>query len=380
MKSNIRILMLNYEFPPLGGGAANANYYLLKELAKEKDLVIDLVTSSVGKFKKEKFSQNITLHRLDIGKDKNNLHYQTNKDLLVYSLKAYFYSKKLVKKNNYDLVHAWFGIPNGFIALLLGKPYIVALRGSDVPFYNTRFKVFDKLFFQHLSKLVWERAKVVTANSQGLKELAQKIAPKQKIEVVYNGVDTNFFKPDSPVAKKNIILFVGRLIERKGVNYLLEAFSQINFKKRESWQIWLVGEGPEKDNLESLAKRLKIVPQVKFLGRKSKEGLVKIYNQAKIFVLPSLNEGMSNTILEAMACGLPIITTSVGGSKELIKNNGLIVKPKSGKELMQAIKEYIDSSDLLKRHGQESGKMAKKMSWGKAAKEYKAVYKKYEKN
>jgi len=365
----MRILMLNYEFPPLGGGAANANYYLLKEFAKEKDLKIDLITSSVDKFKKEKFSKNITLYHLNIGKNDQNLHFQTNKDLLIYSFKSYFFAKKLLKKNNYNLIHAWFGIPCGFIAMLLGKPYIVALRGSDVPFYNPRFKNLDKYFFQHLSKLIWKKAKVVIANSQGLKELAQKTAPNQKIKVIYNGIDTNEFKP--PKIKEKLkdlrILCVARLIKRKGVDYLLKALGKL---KDEDFILTIIGDGKEKESLINLAQKLKISNKIKFLGPVPHSEIIKYYQQNDLFVLPSLNEGMSNTVLEAMACGLPIIATDVGGSKELIKDNGFIVDPKSVLELKNTIVEYLKSSDLLLKHGKKSVERAREMNWQNIAKKY----------
>jgi len=365
----MKILMLNYEFPPLGGGAANANYYLLKEFAKRENLKIDLITSSVDRFKKEKFSQNIIVYRLNIGKNKQNFHYQTNKDLLVYSFKSYFFAKKLLKKNNYDSIHAWFGIPCGFIAMLLGKPYIVALRGSDVPFYNSRFKNLDKYFFQYLSKFIWKKAKTVIANSQGLKELAQKTAPNQKIKVIYNGVDINEFKPPKTKKKSKVlrILCVARLIKRKGIDYLIKALGEL---KDEDFLLTIIGDGNEKKNLIDLAKRLKIDNKIKFWGSVPHSEIIKYYQQNDIFILPSLNEGMSNTILEAMACGLPIITTNVGGSEELIEENGFVIKPKSKKELVKAIQRYINNRSLVEKQGRESRKRAEKMSWGEVARKY----------
>ena len=371
----MRILMLNYEFPPLGGGASNANFYLLKELAKKKDLKIDLITSSVDKFKKEKFSSNINIYYLDIGKNNQNPHFQTNKELLVYSLKSYFFARKLLKKNNYNLVHAWFGIPCGFIATLLGKPYIVSLRGSDVPFYNSRFKNLDKYFFRYLSKLIWKKAKTVIANSQGLKELAQKTAPNQEIQVIHNGVDTNEFKFSKTKEKsRNLrILCVARLIRRKGIDYLIKALGKL---KNQGFILTIIGDGKERESLVSLAKKLKIDSKVKFLGPVPHPEIIKYYQQNDIFILPSLNEGMSNTVLEAMACGLPIIATNVGGSRELVKDNGFIVKPKSILEIKNAIENYLNKHSLLLEQGKISIEIAEKMSWQDVTKQYLEIYKK----
>jgi L-malate glycosyltransferase len=367
--------MLNYEFPPLGGGAGNANYYLLKEFTKDKRIKIDLVTSSISEFKKEKFSNNINIYYLNIGKNKNKIHYQTNKDLLLYSFKAYFFARRLIKKNNYSLIHAWFGIPCGFIAMLLGKPYIIALRGSDVPFYNQRFKILDKLFFKNLSKVIWRKAKIVVANSEGLKELAQKTAPSQKIEVIYNGIDTKEFKPakNKKRSKTLRIICVARLIKRKGIDCLLKALGTL---KDKNFILTIIGDGKEKENLKELSKNLNIDKQVKFLGPIPHRKILKYYQESDLFVLASLNEGMSNTILESMACGLPIITTNTAGAKELIKNNGFIVKKQSTNQIKKAILEYLNNKNLIKKHRQNSRKLAEKMSWDNVEKEY---LKKYEK-
>lgn len=374
MKKNLRILMLNYEFPPLGGGAGNANLYLLKEFKKFNNLNIDLITSSTDKFKMKKFSKNINIFYLDIRKNSNSLHYQTTKDLLCYFLKSYYFAKRLIKKNNYDLIHAWFGIPCGFIALLLKKPYIVALRGSDVPFYNPRFKILDKLFFKQLSKIVWKNAKKVITNSEGLKELALKTSPHQKIEIIYNGVDITEFKPlpKRKTTEALKILCVARLIRRKGIHYLIKALGKL---KKYNFILNIIGEGNEKENLKKLANNLGISKKVNFLGLIPHNQIVKYYQQSDVFVLPSLNEGMSNTILEAMSCGLPIITTEVGGAKELVtENNGFIIKPKSIFQLKKMILKYLKNPKLIKIHGQNSRKIAKKMSWKKVAKKYYQAY------
>lgn len=184
--------MLNYEFPPLGGGAGNATFYLLKEFSRYKDLQIDLVTSSASKYKEERFSDNIKIYYLDISK-KESLHYQTNRDLLTYTCRSYFFCKNLLKRSTYHLCHAFFGIPCGFVAMKLNIPYIVSLRGSDVPFYNPRFYWLDKLFFKRLSEKIWKNSLRVIANSKGLRELTLKSFSSQKIEVICNGVDVEHF-------------------------------------------------------------------------------------------------------------------------------------------------------------------------------------------
>ena len=364
----MRLLILNYEFPPLGGGAANATYYLLKEFAKNPDIYINLVTSSIDTYKMEKFADNIRIHYLNIGK-KGNLHYQPNKDLLKYSWKAYRYCKNLMATKQYDLCHAFFGIPCGYIAMKLGLPYIVSLRGSDVPFYNKRFYLLDTLFFKRLSRKVWARANRVIANSDGLKELALKVGTKREIEVIMNGIDTQEFSPPSKRAdKRNLVLIsTGRLIERKGYEYLIAATRNLN-----GIEIQLIGDGNLSAKLKDLSKESGV--QTNFLGKVSHEKIVGHLQNADVFVLPSLNEGMSNSILEAMATGLPIITTNVGGSKELINGNGYVIKPYSSEDIKSAVENYIGDRGLVLKHGKQSRELAEKMSWSNIAKKYRGVY------
>jgi L-malate glycosyltransferase len=363
------ILILNYEFPPLGGGAANATFYLLKEFSKYKNLQIDLVTSSVNKFRIQKFAKNITIHFLDIGK-RENLHYQSNKDLLKYSWKAKKYCEDLMKKKKFGLIHAFFGIPCGYIAMKLKNkfavPYIVSLRGSDVPFYNKRFYWMDKLFFKRMSKKIWKNAKSVVANSKGLKDLALESSPKQKISVIYNGVNTNEFKMSKKNNKKLILISTGRLISRKGYQYLIPALNGLDV------ELHLIGDGNLTEELKELANQNKV--NVKFLGKKTHNELIKYLGKADVFVLPSLNEGMSNSILEAMSCGLPIITTNTGGSEELIKDNGFIVKKGNVEKLRTSMEKFIKEPILIKKMGIKSRKLAEGMSWDKVAREYWGEY------
>ena len=369
MKKELRILMLNYEFPPLGGGAGNANYYLLKEFAKKKNVHIDLVTSSANnKFETEHFSSNIKIFKLNV--NKKDIHYWKMNEIIRWTKKAYKFSKELINKNEYDLCHCWTGWPAGIIGYKLRKqvPYIIALRGSDVPGYSSRLKILDKIVFSSLSKLVWKNAKFVITNSEGLKKLALKTF-NTKIDVIYNGVDVDEFKPlkNKKIGKKIKLISTGRLIERKGYNYLIEAL-----KVNNNIELTLIGEGNLKKELEDLAKKNKV--NVKFLGRVNHKLISNYLRNADIFILPSLNEGMSNSILEAMACGLPIITTDVGGSKELIKDNGFIVKKADSETLKYSIEKFLNNPKLIKQMGNTSKKIAKKMNWNNITKKYLEIY------
>jgi glycosyltransferase involved in cell wall biosynthesis len=382
----MRVLFFNYEYPPLGGGAGNATFCILQEFSKIPDLKVDLITSSVDKnFHLEKVGENISIHKIPIGDKQKDLHHQSQKDLLIYTWKAYFYAKKLIKQNSYDLSHSFFTVPCGFISWRFLKkykiPYIISLRGADVPGYAERFSLLYK-FITPLIKKIWKDAAEVIANSQGLKELALKSNPKQKIGIIYNGIDTEKFKPAN-VSKDNhkfvITPGASRLTSRKGLFYLIKAVDKLS-KKYPQIELKIMGDGEgERVRLEEIVDKLNLRGRVVFLGRIPREKTFSYYQEADVFVLPSLNEGMSNAMLEALATGLPILATDTGGSKELITEggNGYIIEMKNAQDIADKLEKIINNSELRKKMGEASRKKALEMSWEKVAKKY---YQTYEKN
>ena len=242
----MRILMLNNEYPPLGGGGSNACKYILKEFAA-KDLDVDVVTSSSSNtFETEKIGDTVNIYKLPI--NKKDIHYWTQREIITYSWKANKFIKKLIEEKEYDVCHAFFGIPCGAIAYLFRKkiPYIVSLRGSDVPGFNNRFG-FEYVFLKPIIRSIWKRAGAVVANSKGLKELALLTSPAQEISVIYNGIDVSEFKPDLDRTNDGDMLrivCVSRLIERKGIKYLIEAIGKL---KDKNIKLVLVGEGKQEE-------------------------------------------------------------------------------------------------------------------------------------
>lgn len=377
----MRILFFNYEFPPLGGGAGNASFYLLKEYAKNPEVEVDFVTSSIdGQYHLLKMGDNVNIHRLPIGKNADNIHYQTKKELISYTWNAFWFARKLAKKNKYDMTHSFFSVPCGFISMLLkwefGLPYIVSLRGSDVPGYSERFVRLYRWVTPTILR-IWSGASFVISNSQGLKDLALKSQPKKEIGVIYNGVDTEEFFPDAD--KRNseqfTIICVSRVTPRKGIRFLIQAFKILS-GRYDNARLIIVGDGNEKQSLEDLVQGLDLREKVEFAGVIAHENVFEYYRRANIFVLPSLNEGMSNVMLEALACGLPVVATNTGGTKELLTDgvNGLVVKMKDPDDLAEKIEKIILDSDLEKSMSLESRKLAEKLSWENVSNQYIDLY------
>jgi glycosyltransferase involved in cell wall biosynthesis len=372
MRNRIRLLLLNYEYPPLGGGAGIATKNLFTQWSGNPDIQIDLISSAVGEYKEESISENIRIYYLDIGK-KGRIRQQSLKDLLVYSWKSYFKMKELLDSNKYDLVHAFFGVPCGFIAMLSGKPYVISLRGSDVPYYSRKYSLLDFLFFRFLYKRLWGRARYVVANSIGLRDLAYRTISQYRIEVIPNGISLKEFVP----MKKNdkfTVVSTSRLISRKGLNYLIEAFAQFA-QDKDDVVLEMYNDGELRGQLEGLAKKLGVGDKVKFFGDIGNEQVKKVLGKGHVFVLPSLNEGMSNSLLEALASALAVIVTDVGGTRELVDDdNGFVVRKKSSKDILKALEIMYSDRKMVERMGDNSRKRVESMDWSSIADEYFNLY------
>ncbi len=363
--------MLNYEYPPIGGGAANFSKNILNEFAKMREIELDLVTTSPNKFIIDEISRNVRVHRLEL--HKKSLYNWTDKELITYSLKAYKYIKKIIK--DFEVIHSISGVPCGIIAFLLRNevPYIVSLRGSDVPGFSKSYSLHHYLLKPIIRK-VWSNADLILANSVQLAKLAHKTSPDIPIDIIPNGVDINKFYPIKKTKKEKIrIICVSRLIERKGIDDLIRVV-QLIMKDLNNFEVLIAGEGKLGKKLKKLSSELGTTSKVKFLGFIRNEDLPSLYQSSDIFVLPSKKEGMSNSMLEAMASGLPIITTDVGGIEELIKENGIVIPQGRIDVLADALTELILNPEKRRRMGIESREISSKMSWGNVAKRYYKIY------
>lgn len=378
----MKVLFLNYEYPPLGGGAGNATQYLLREYAHIPDLEVHLVTSSVDESEHIiSVAPNVTVHSIPVGKNGKNLHFQSSKDLLRYSWRGFWYANSLLRKERFDVIHAFFSVPCGFMATILSLwyrvPYVVSLRGADVPGYSERFTGMY-IFLRPLIRCIWSRAARVVSNSAGLRMLALQTNVGQSIDMIPNGIDIAEFRPDSARETDGIfrILCVSRITPRKGIRYLIEGFDALQKKNPSKMELWVIGEGDELSELRGLVYSLGLRSSVKFFGRMNHEKLASFYGLADVFVLPSLNEGMSNTMLEALASGLPIIATVTGGTEELVRDgeNGLYIEKQSSEDIALKLKQVLNDVELRKKMGESSRARAEKMSWGSVASQYADLY------
>ena len=371
----MKILMLNYEFPPIGGGAAKANLCLLRQYAGRDDLRVDMLTSAAKPgFLSEKFSENITIHK--VGIHKKNLHFWRRGEVIEWLVKAGFYYRRLLRENDYDLAHAFFGFPTGWLCYRkAGRlPYIISLRGSDVPGQHARLQL-DYKILAPAFRAIWKKASMLVACSEGLKERALLFMPSVPIDVIPNGVELDRFFPIESGEKPTVLrlLTVGRLSVTKRIEMLIDAV-EILHRTACKVRLTVVGGGQTEKQFRKFVTERELSDVIKITGRMDSEKMPEMYRRNDIFISASMQEGMSNAMLEAMASGLPIVTTRCEGIEELIKDNGIVVEDPCAEAIAKAIKKLTDNRQEHERMSIAARKRAERFSWNSTALRYQKLY------
>jgi glycosyltransferase involved in cell wall biosynthesis len=377
---DLGILILDNEFPPLGGGTGVINYHVMTELDRIDHVRVDLVTSSRSKDQYEIESFGIRGRIFKVPVNNQNIHHSTNIELLKYTFRGLRQAYQLMCQQPYDLCWAYATVPAGFIALTLRLrtrlPYILITQGPDIPWYERRyFPIYP--FLLPIIKLIWHKASIVTAQSEASANLILKTSPRLPLKIIHNGVETERFLPSFDVQdqrglrKPMTFTCVGRLIERKGQQYLLQAADILNRRGYSGcFRVVLVGSGDDENLLREKCVQYGLQDNVVFTGVVSREEMPQQYAQADVFVLPSYNEGMSVALLEALASALPVVATETGGSAELISDNGLIVPWADPGALADALEAFLLKPEVCREMGQNSRQIAEMFSWEATAGDY----------
>ncbi len=365
----MRILMLDNEYPPLGGGTGVVNEHILQEIRRlDQGIEVDLVTSSRSRHPAySELTPLLRIHKVPV--DNRNIHHSTNIELLRYTWRGLRCAQRLARRAPYDLCFAFAGVPAGGVAWALrhtlGLPYIVSLQGPDVPGFEDRYRTVYRLLTPFIRQ-VWRDAAAVIAISQRHRSLAWQTAPDLPIEIIHNGVDLTQFKPAArpprPAGAPLTVLCAARLIERKGQQHLLAAAARLRAAGHTP-HILLAGAGDAEAALRQQAQESGLGAQIEFLGFVAREAMPAVYARADIFCLPSFNEGMSMALLEAMASGLPVIVTPTGGLEELLDSNGLIAPWASVPDLERALLTLLQNEELRLAYGQRGRQIAAGFTW-----------------
>lgn len=307
------------------------------------------------------------LNELDYNKKFDLLHIESDFGIGIFN----YLEKKIPTVTT---VHGC--LKNDFFASIKAKKYLMPVWALVYPLY----KAYEK-------KMLYKSDKIVCV-SKTLSEVLKNEYPeiKNKFVVINNGVNPKYYYKDYKLRAKMriqynlkkdfVLLFVGSLIMKKGLQNIIEILPEI-IKKNKNLRLFVVGSGNYRSNLELLVKKNNLEKNVVFIGKINSKKMVNYYNLADLLVMPSLFiETFPYTILEAMSCGLPVFASNIGGIPEIIDNNtGFLVDVNNKKQLINDLSNAINSNNYkIKTHC--LNKIKKQYFITNMIKKYAAIYKK----
>jgi glycosyltransferase involved in cell wall biosynthesis len=350
----MKLLVLSYEYPPIGGGGGIICKNVSENLARLGNQVTVLTTAfhseTDNKLKVPENTAviNLKVIRLDALRKKS---FESNPAEMLSWIAT---TKKYIKSNpgfiDFDRCMAHFVLPGGEVARWLkreyGLPYVLVSHGHEIPWIHPR-----QMFLLHLAAYSWIKkvcmeSALVFVQTQMMKANLDRFMGENQAHkhvIIPNGVDTTRFYPDySKRSQKLRIIFGGRLVLQKDPMTFLRAIKLFCIHTRD-FEVHIPGDGTMRNKMERFVKKNGLTVNVKFIGRVSSEQMLEEYQSAHVMVAPSLNEGMSISALEAIACGVYLIATPVSGSAEMIEKNvnGNLVSFRNPKSIQTAIIDFL---------------------------------------
>lgn len=365
----------------------------LKRL-NEEDINCEVFTSSYLGLKSQRIF-NIPIHRFRYFlKRYERLTHEENvpdrlKKSFFYKILLIFYLffgilklTILLRRKNYDIIHIHWPLPHFFFAYF-GIPFAHRKPKLISSFYGVEFKFLKSKLFKKLIKFIIKKSDKITAISNYTATEIKKYYDREiKIIPFSAAVKILEESKEHKRDKEKTILFVGRLVKRKGVNYLIWALKEV--LKEIKVKLIIVGDGSERKNLENLIKELEINDYIEFKGFVSDQELAYYYQNCDLFVLPAIidekgdTEGLGVVLLEAMVYRKPVIASAVGGILDIIRNyeNGILVPEKNPKILAEKILEVLKNDRLAERLGEKGYQFVKEnFSWERIIQSLKDLYK-----
>jgi glycosyltransferase involved in cell wall biosynthesis len=348
----MQLLLLNYEYPPLGGGAGVCTAYHAQGLAALGHEVTVVTTWFKGQQEIETH-ENLTIHRLHARR--HYIHKSNPWEMYswVRASKKFFKSQK--PSPHFDMVLANFAIPGGLVSGWLkrkyGLPFIIISHGQDIPwFFPRQLGLYHAVFYMKIRSLLMASVRNIMLTSS-MKVAADKMIPKEqsiKNVVIRNGCDVEKFNPAlQAVNTEFTIIFVGRLRGQKDPFTFLKALKLLH-KQQLRFKALIIGDGPMRRQIQRFIDEHLSACDVQITGWLNKTEMLQTYHQASLLVSTSKDEGMSIALLEALSTGLFVIATPASGNRDMIteKVNGTIIPFGNAEAAASAILEFYQNRFL----------------------------------
>lgn len=379
-EKKLKILIINYEFPPLGGGGGVATYDLALEWVKHGQ--VDVLTSSFKDLDAYEVVDEINVHRVKVLARKSR-DAASFISMLSYLPAAIFRGIKLIRKNRYDVINTHFAVPSGPVGFVLGKlfniPNILSLHGGDIYDPSKKMSPHKSWFFRKVVRFILNRADRIVAQSSNTRDNALKYySPKKDISIVplaFHPPVPESILSEEPVFNKGdfVLCTLGRLVKRKSMDVIIKALSDINEDKI---KLVVMGDGPERPYLEKLTSDLNISEKVKFQGYVTEDEKNYYLKNSDLFVLPSMHEGFGIVFMEAMFMGLPIVCSNHGGQVDFLTDNknALLIGVEDVPGCRESIQKFYKDKKLYKKCSENNKKKVKDFYADKVAEKYIEIF------
>jgi glycosyltransferase involved in cell wall biosynthesis len=376
----MNILMINYEYPPLGGGGGVINKCLAEELSKKNN--ITLITTKFADQKSYEICNNVEVFRVPVYL-RNDQNAATLLSMFSFFPSSLWRGYRLLISRQFDLIHSMFVIPSapsGFmLARMFRLPHVLSILGGDI--YDP-----SKRLSPHRTPLLHYTVKKITAGSSRVIGMSSDIIERtyryynisREIDLIPHSIRRPSFskkkRGDFGFCSKDILLItIGRLVPRKAVHdliYVVQALENLNVK------LLIIGAGPEREKLQELANSLGVSDRIHFLKNVSDEMKFQLLSIADIYISSTLHEGFGLVFLEAMGTGLPIICYDNGGHTDFLTNGktGYLVSLGNLDELKRRTEALIQDGTLRRDIGEFNRQYVEDFYVENCAQKYQALY------
>ncbi len=374
----MKVLILCHEYPPGGGGAGLAAHQAGRYLALWGHAVT-LVTARHAA--RPTPLPGLPYRLVEVGRPQRSVSGGNPLAWMNFMLAGTRAALVLADAERPNVAFAFLTLPAGAPAAILrekrGVPFVVLLQGGDVPgFFPPEYGRYHAAMGWAI-RAVWRRAAALVVPTPGLRKIAMR-AGATDATVIPGGVDLELFQPaptGPPRGGPVTILTAGRFAPQKNNAGLLRAAAEAARLVARPFRLELVGDGPEREALVALAASLGLGDRVAFLPWRSREALVARYQAAHLFVLASHEEPFGLAVLEAMACGLPILGTRTDGPAETVAEgeNGFLVPPGDDVAMAHALATLLEDDGLRARMAARSRERATRYGWEETARAFAGV-------
>jgi L-malate glycosyltransferase len=371
-----RILIINYEFPPLGGGGGVASHDLAVEWGKEN--MVDVLTSAYLDTPLYEKMGDVNVHRVKVWNRKSR-DAASFISMLTYLIFGLFKGISLMRKSRYDVINTHFALPSGPLGWILGAlykvPNILSLHGGDIYDPSKKSSPHNSIIFRNIVKFILWRASVIVAQSSNTRDNTIKYYnPKKEIKIIPLAFRRPVEEKDpdfSPGAAKDdfVLVTIGRIVKRKSIETMINALAQVKSKKV---KLFIIGDGPERENLQTLIYKRKLQNSIKIIGFVDEKTKYRYLRRADLFIMTSLHEGFGIVFMEAMYCGKPIISANHGGQTDFLTHgtNALLIDVGDVKNCALSIEKLMRDKSLYRKLAQNNSKDVKKFYAGPVAMQY----------